>query len=356
MKRLLVSFALVLCATAAFAQAADRDVLVTLDGTVYTVTTETPYRVVTELPLTGTSTDAVTLLDLAIQSGSNVRHMVIPASMSYGYHFGGALAYDSDSKTLFVLWIHMPNQMSSELLLASYHDGAWQPAISIDPQPYLYSSNLRLGITRRVSQLQKDGSYADVPALLLHAVWWDVGTGEEARYALLPVENGAVSAAAIETHSLEELISPSDDKHNDVSATFNAEILRHPAIVSSPMQSTVDVVFGDTKTNTIHGVTLHPIADTRVHIPVGIGGGSGPGGSKPPLSLAAPPNFTAGWKGPITVIERGDRLAFANAGETALSYITYANGAWASVKSIPIDSRFPAEAALAAVDKMLSTQ
>jgi len=347
MKRLLVSFALALFATAAFAQAADHDVLVTLDGTVYTIEQQ--------FPSASSGIAATNFLELSIQNGSETQHTLVPESLSAGYHFGGALAYDADSKTLFVLWIHMPSGMSSELLLASYRDGKWQPAVSIDDQGYNARKNLRLGITRRVSQLQKDGSYADVPALLLHAVWWgETGHGEEARYAMLPIENGALSPSAIELHSLEEFVPTSNEPFNAVAANFNAEILRHPAIVSSPMQSAVDVVFGDTKTNTIHGVTLHPIADTRVHIPVGIGGG-GPGGGKP-MSLAAPPSFSSNWKGPISIIERGDRLAFANAGETSLNYLTYANGTWSDVKSLAIDSRFPVEAALAAVDKMVSTQ
>lgn len=349
MKRLLVSFALVLFATAAFAQAADRDVLVTLDGTVYTVEQQ--------VPSASSGIAATNFLELSIHNGSETQHMLVPESLSAGYHFGGALAYDADSKTLFVLWIHMPSGMSSELLLASYRDGKWQPAVSIDDQGYNARTNLRLGITRRVSQLQKDGSYADAPALLLHAVWWEeTGHGEEARYAMLPIDNGALSPSAIEVHSLEEFVSTTNEPHNAVAANFNAEILRHPAIVSSPMQSTVDVVFGDTKTNTIHGVTLHPIADARVHIPVGIGGGGGPGVGKPPMALAAPPSFSSNWKGPITIIERGDRLAFANAGDTSLNYITYANGTWSDVKSIGIDNKLSAEAALAALDKMVSTQ
>lgn len=343
MKRLLVSFALALFATAAFAQAADRDVLVTLDGTVYTVETKTP-------PADGTS-DAAPRLVLTIQNGSNVSQVNVPDSE---LSFGGALAYDSDSKTLFVLWIHMPNAMSSELFLASYHDGKWTPAVSVDDQGYRYRYNLRLGITRHVSQLQADGSYADAPALLLHAVWWEEsGNGQEARYAVLMIEKGALSS--VDVHSLEEFVAPGTDVYNAVAPSFNTEILRHPAIVSSPMQGTVDVVFGDTKTNTIHGVTLHPIADHRIHIPVGIGGG-GPGSGKPPMSLAAPPSFSANWKGPISVIERGDRLAFANAGDTSLNYITYGNGTWSDVKSIGIDNKFSAEAALAALDKMVSTQ
>ncbi|MDP9359907.1 MAG: hypothetical protein M3P29_00495 [Acidobacteriota bacterium] len=345
MKRLLLSFALALFATAAFGQAADRDVLVTPDGTVYTLETQTPSS--------GAGIEASRVIGLSIQNGADMRRLIVPESVSAGFHFGGALAYDSDSKTLFVLWIHMPNGMSSELLLASYRDGKWQPAVSIDNQPYHVRNNLRVGITRRVPQLQKDGSYANVPALLLHAIWWDdSGRGEEARYALLTVDKGVLASA--ETHSLQEFVSTGDDKYNSVDTTFNAEILRHPAIVSSPMQNTVDVVFGDTKTNSFHGVTLHPIADVRIHIPVGIGGG-GAGGGKP-LYIVAPTNFNANWTGPISVLARADRLVFANEGEKALNYITYSNGTWSSVKSIAIDNKFPAEAAIAAIDKMLSTQ
>jgi hypothetical protein len=349
MKRLFVSLALALFATAAFAQAADRDVLVTLAGTVYTVDQG--------IPSSSSGVAATNILELAIQNGSETpQYLLVPESVSAGRHFGSVLAYDADSKTLFVLWTHMPNGTSSELLLASYRDGKWQPAVSIDNRANHIRTNLRLGITRQVSQLQKDGTYADAPALLLHAVWWDeTNNGGEARYAMLPIENGTLSASSVEIHSLEDFVSAGSEPFNAVDPKFNAEILRHPAIVSSPMQSTVDVVFGDTKTNTIHGVTLHPIAETRVHIPVGIGGG-GPRGGKLPMSLAAPATFSSNWKGPISVIDRGDRLVFANAGDTSLNYITYANGTWSDVKSIAIDNRFPAEAALAAVDKMVSTQ
>ena len=345
MKRLLVSFAFILSATGALAQVADRDVVVTPGGTVYTLEAKTPPP--------DSSMAASETLALTVRNGDDVSQLYVPESMSSGYHFGGALAYDSDSNTLFVIWTHSNDAYSSEVLLASYHGDTWQPAVSIDNEPYRSRSNLRLGITRRVSQLQTDGTYADVPALLLHAVWWqDSGKSEEARYALLTIEKGALTS--IEPHSLEEFVAATDDPYNKVDPTFNKELLRHPAVVSSPMQSAVDVIFGDTRSNTIHGVTLRPIADSRIHIPVGNTGGGGNGPR--PRSLAAPPTFNADWKGAITVIERADRLVFANAGEISLSYITYANGAWTSVKSIAIDARFPAEAALAAIDKMLSTQ
>jgi hypothetical protein len=347
MKRLLIAFAISFVAAGAFAQVADRDVLVTPEGTVYTLEQQTPSE--------SSGVAANNVLQLSIQNGSDTQRLLVPESLAAGFHSDGALAYDTTSKTLFLIWTHMPNGMSSELLLASYRDGKFQRAISIDSQGYANHLNLRLGITRRISQLQKDGTYADAPALILHALWWESnGRGEEARYAMLPIEDGALSQDSVEIHSLEEFVG-NDETVNTVDAKFNLEILRHPAIVSSPMQSTVDIVFGDTEKKSIHKVTLHPIAEHRAHIPVGIGGG-GPAGGGRPLNLVAPTNFTAEWKGPITVIERGDRLVFANATDKALNYITYSDGTWTDAKSIALSSKLSVETALAAVDKMLSTQ
>jgi len=346
MKRLLVTLAVSLFSASAFAQVADRDVLVTPEGTVYTVEQQTPSD--------SAGVAATSILELSIQSGSSeAQHVLVPDSLSRGFHSDGTLAYDASSKTLFVLWTHMPNGGCSELLLASYREGKWQPAVSIDYRGNSSRRNLRLGITRRVSQLQKDGTYADAPALILHALWWDSnGRGEEARYAMLPIDNGSLAQDSVEIHSLEEFVGD-DDTVNTVDAKFNSEILQHPAIVSSPMQSSIDVVFGDTEKKSIHKVTLQPIAEVRIHIPVGIGGGHGGG---KPLNLIAPASFTADWKGPITVIERGDRLVFANATGKALNYLTYSDGTWSDVKSITLSSKLTVETALAAVDKMVSSQ
>jgi len=348
MKRLLIALAVSLLSASAFAQSADRDVLVTPEGTVFTVEQQTPSD--------SSGVAANNVLQLSIQNGtSETQHLLIPESTQAGFHSDAALAYDTVSKTLFVLWTHMPSGMSSELLLASYRDGKWQKAISIDSQGYDNHLNLRLGITRRVSQLQKDGTYADAPALILHALWWDSNArGEEARYAMLPIENGAVSKDSIEIHSLEEFVGDTETV-NAVDDNFNAEILRHPAIVSSPMQDSVDVVFGDTNKKSIHKVTLHPIAEVRIHIPVGVVGG-GPAGGGKPLNLIAPASFSADWTGPISVIERGDRLVFANATDKSLNYLTYSDGAWSEVKSIALSSKLTVETALAAVDKMVSSQ
>jgi len=351
MKRLLVTLAISLVSASAFAQLVDRDVLVTPDGTVYTIEQQTPSD--------SSGIAAINVLQLSIQNGSETQHVLVPESLTAGFHSDSVLAYDATSKTLFILWTHMPNGMSSELLLASYREGKWQRAISIDSRAYDNHLNLRLAITRRVSQLQKDGTYADAPALILHALWWDSsGHGDEARYAMLPIENGALSESSIEIHSLEEFVGD-NETINTVDAKFNPEILRHPAVVSSPMQNSVEIVFGDTTKNTIHKVTLHPIAEARVHIPIGIGGGNGGngnGGGPKALNLIAPTSFTAAWKGPITVIERGDRLVFANATDKTLNYLTYSAGTWSDVKSIALSDKLTVETALSAVDKMVSSQ
>ena len=113
MKRLLLSFALALVAAAAFGAAADRDVLVTPDGTVYTVEQG--------IPSSSSGVAASNILELSVQNGSEAaQYTLVPESVLAGYHFGGTLAYDADSKTLFVLWTHTKSGMSSELLLASY--------------------------------------------------------------------------------------------------------------------------------------------------------------------------------------------------------------------------------------------
>src|SRR5207245_6110241 len=115
----------------------------------------------------------------------------------------------------------------------------------------------RIGITRRVATLQKDSSYSDMPALLVHAVWWEeTGEGEQARYALMSVENGSVTS--FELHDLTEFTLPGDTVFS-VDANFNDAILKHPAILDAAAPDSVDVLFGDLRTNAFNSVTIHPI-------------------------------------------------------------------------------------------------
>src|SRR5205807_10540713 len=146
MKRLLLILALVLAPAALFAQVADRDVLLTPDGTLYTIESKSAVE-----------GDSNRSLQLTIAQGNkSTVTTTIPESLT-GTNWRPALTYESDSKAVFVFWIGQVNGMSSRLLFTSYRDGKWSPAVSIDDQQYTYRYNLRIAITRHVSTLQPDG-------------------------------------------------------------------------------------------------------------------------------------------------------------------------------------------------------
>src|SRR5205807_6250520 len=98
MKRFVIALAISLLTASAFAQIADRDVLVTPEGTVYTVEQQTPSA--------SSGVAATNVLQLSIQNGSDTQRVLVPESLSAGFHTDGALAYDASSKTLFLLWTH----------------------------------------------------------------------------------------------------------------------------------------------------------------------------------------------------------------------------------------------------------
>jgi hypothetical protein len=339
MKRLLLVLMVAIVPTALMAQVADRDLLLAQDGTLYMIeSTEND----------GSAPPQVqNFLTLTIQRGTQRTQSIVPESLTAGTHWRPALAYDSDSKTLFVFWLKMPNAMSSELLLASYANGRWQPAVSVDNQPYHLRYNLRIAITTRVSQLQSNRSYVDVPALLVHAVWWEAtGYGESARYALMTIDRGTVSY--IELHDLNEFSSSYPMFPTDVGAKFNPEILKHPAFVDNGTQNSVDVIFGDTSYNVFSRVTLKPVAEGRIHIPIG----ARPIGPRFP----APTAFSSDWSGRISTITSphdGGMLLY-NTTRDAVNYITYSGGTWSSVKSVALSDKVTADAAVAALSRMMS--
>jgi hypothetical protein len=331
MKRLLAILALVLVPSALFAQA-DRDVLLTSDGTLYTIESKEVQE-----------GDSNRSLQLTIAHGNKSTVTTIPESLT-GTNWRPALTYEPDSKTVFVFWIGQVNGMSSRLLFASYKDGKWTPAVSIDDQPYTYRYNLRVAITRHVSTQKADGSFADAPALLVHAVWWeDAGANKErARYALFTIENSRVSN--YELHDLLGLAQIPIMAYA-VEKDFNSEILRHPAILEGT--NSVDVIFGDIDRMSMNRITLKPIADGRIHIPIGTRGGH---------PFPPPHSFSADWTGRISTIGSGSDLVMYNTTKDTTSYVMYANGEWSEVRTLPLSANFSADAAEAALYRMLAAQ
>jgi hypothetical protein len=332
MKRLLLILALVLAPAALFAQIADRDVLLTPDGTLYTIESKAAIE-----------GDSNRSLQLTITQGNKSTVTTIPETLT-GTNWRPALTYESDSKAVFVFWIGQVNGMSSKLLFASYREGTWSPAVSIDDQPYTYRYNLRIAITRHVSTLQADGSWADAPALLVHAVWWEDAGGnrEKARYALFTIENSRVTN--YEIHDLLGLAQIPDMAYA-VDEKFNSEILRHPAIIEGT--SSVDVIFGDSDRMSMNRLTLKPIADGRIHIPIGARGGR---------PFPPPASFSATWTGRISTIGSGSDLIMYNTTRDATSYVMYSNGKWSDVRTLPLSENFSAADAAVALYRMLTAQ
>ena len=334
-------FAVVLttiCSAASYADSG-RDVLLTPNGTVYTVES---------VAAEGNTSSS---LALTIDDGSSSLRQIVPESVDAGYNFNPAITYDSESDTLFVVWLRMPNIMSSEILLASYHNGVWQPAISIDDKSFRLRYNLRVAVRRRVAEPQSDGSLHDIPALVIHTVWWEQsGDGELARHALVAIDKGVVSN--IELHDLGEFLPPSTDTTPIVpDAAFNRELLKHPAIIDTTSADSVDVVFGDLRTNSLSRVTLRPIAETRIHVPIGHSGGDGGGGH-----LGIPLAFSADWSGRVsaTISHDNTALLLYNISQSAVNFLLYSDGKWSVSKTVPLNDRLSADGAIAALARMLN--
>jgi hypothetical protein len=332
MKRLLLILALALIPAALVAQTVDRDVLLASDGTLYTIESKADAE------------SNTTSLQLTVSRGARTTVTSIPETLTgANWAKNPALAYDSESKTLFAFWLGVPSGMSSTLYVAAYHDGKWMPAVSIDEQAFHFRNNLRIAITRHVSTLQPDGTYADAPGLLVHAVWWEsVGNTEQARYALFTIDNWRVKD--YELHDLSEFTAASEPGFM-VDQNFNPEILRHPAIIEG--MNSVDVLFGDAGNMSMNRVTLKPIADGRVHIPVGTRGGH---------PFPPPQTFSANWTGRISTIASGKNLVLYNTTRDATNYVMFANGVWSEVRTLPLSPTFSADAATVVLNRMLAAQ
>jgi hypothetical protein len=338
MKRLLLALAFVFVAAGAFADIVDRDVLITDDGTVYSI-------------LSGASDSSVAgaSLTLTVQSGGKTIHSVIPETVDSGFNTRPALAYDADSKTLFVMWLRFPNAMSSEILLSAYQNGKWQKAVSIDAdRSYAVRYNLSVGITRRVQQVQKDGSLADVPALVLHAVWWEANRSfEGARYAVMSVDKGVVSEPDI--HDMTEFIA-GNDPVTRVDDDMDRSFFRHVAILDGPTSNAVDVLFADQRTNNFYRTTLRPIADGRVHITIGVRGGPVLGG---PRTIGG-----TSWSGRTGTVSSpdGSTVILCSIDDAKISYVKVSGGHWSAAQQVALTDQVTAEAAMAALARMAANQ
>ncbi len=339
-KRLLILL-VALVPLAAFGDTADRDIVLTDDGTLYTVESTLAKDVA------GLQTKSERVLTLTVQHGSDdPTTTVIPATTNGGWHVYPALAYDAPSKTLFVFWeAAFSTFQNTELDFCSYHDGSFNTAASLDSAHWAARENLRIAITRTSQQFNDDGTTAAVPETTVHAVWWeDNGGAEWARYAMITVDRGA--AASIHVQDLGEFVNGA----GSVTAANGAslELLRHPSVTETRTHDSVDVLFGDMNFVTIRRVNIRPtIQGGRLRVPTGRSGNNIPA-----------PSANVKSSTPIDTLVNGDSVAMYYDGQkpNTIDYLMFANGTWSSVKTLALSDKLSHDSAVTALQKLITAQ
>jgi len=339
-RKLILLLALLIVPIAASASD-DGWMLLTNDGTLYTVERAWP----ADYP--GVAARSNSFLILNERRGDQIVRYIVPGTLAAGVHTNPTLAYDADSKTVFLFWQYSQTVLHSELYFTSFSNGSWSPELTFGSGRNS-RSNLRIAVTRKVTVNGPTGQYL-MPEVDIHAVWWefDTATGKQtARYAIIAIENGQMIAPS-ETYALSEF---GDGPKQQVEPGFNTDILKHPALfVTAP--DTVDVLFGNTETNAFHRVTLRPMKpglDARIRIPVGVK--DSPLTGSPRFKATSAEDRIAALNGDA------DHVVFYLTDRDAVHYVMYKNGTWASPQAIALDSQVSSDAAVAAIRRMLNEQ
>jgi hypothetical protein len=336
-KRLGLILTLCLFAVTAMADPRDRDVLLTSDGTLYTVETAANNS--------ARPGESSWYLTLTTQNAGRSQTVAIPASLIGGAHSNPALGYDAESKTLFLLWQQATNGgLSSNLLFASYNDEQWSEPATLDAVDWDLRRNLKIAVTRLIEAGDREGKRVLLPQLAVHAVWWqESGMGEWARYAMLPIERGQVVTSEIQIRALPEFAGLAIERAPLRSMSPN-ELLRHPAIVTNPTKDSVDVVFGHTQNDSLHRVRIKPVNDGRLRIPIGVKDAN-----------LGRPKINVNSSGVEAVID-GENIALYAAEKNAMAFVLFRNGGWSESRSVVINDKLSTATAVSALRDLVARE
>lgn len=342
MIRKLALLVLVLLPTLAFGAAPVRDILLTPHGTLYTVESVDPDTI------EGVDSPSTRVLQLSVRNGSEVTRHIVPATMAGAMHAQPALAYDAASDTLFIFWQKAINAMSSELLFCSFTNGSWSDATAIDRSSYNVRFGLKIASTSYVTiPTTDDDEPRRMKMLTIHAIWWEqTGYGEEARYAMLSLENGKV----VSTH-LRRMVDFTTGSRTEIPAEvaddFDRSIFRAPAIFARTDNGSVDVVFADWDRNRYHRVNIKPILQHGViRVPDGVWRGE----------IGAPTGRIAATSG-ISIVEgAGDTLSMYTETAGEVRYTIHKNGTWSPVRALPLSEELTVDAAVGAIHRLTASE
>jgi hypothetical protein len=361
MRRLLLLAALFVLPVLAAAQ--KRESMLTPYGTLFTVDTVAD----------GAEAGGFTPSHLVLreQFGTESHTEIIPATMEHGAHTNPAIAYDADTKTLFVFWLRYTGIMSGQLLFACRDaNGTWTPAQTFGEQ-WNYRRNLRIAVTRRVTE--EDGTLAPGSAVSVHLVWWESSSEdgtETAQYAMVTIENGLIVGEP-DTLSLKEFTkveqTPDDESGAGIASveggetgeetgeppvveTVDPAVLRQPLLFASPKQDSVLVIFGDVETQRLHQVRIRPAkppltANGRLRVPVGKAEGSS---GAPKFKMANESTRVEG------IYSSTDRLALFTRDAAKMQYVIMQDGVWTETREVPLDDQVTSTAAVDALRRLVN--
>lgn len=337
MKKLVLILALfVLPLSAAAAEISD--MILSPTGTLYTISSE--------VPAAGSESKASKQLVVTARRGDEIRREVVPASTESGNHINGLLGYDPESGTIFVFWVQHFGFLYNQLLFcARDSDGTWSEATAFG-SPYNYRENLRVAVTRKVT----DDNGEQSTALSIHATWWELSTTtgiSSAQYWMLPIEKGQVVDPT--EVNLREFIDPFAAPAPGP-ADVDPSVFKHPQIVSSPQQDSISLVFGDPATRSFRRVRFTPSrgarSEGRLRVPVGKNDGG-----------FGAPRFRVGADARLdTVFGTSNRAAFYTIADKRLEYVMLNDGKWSDPLVIALDEQVSKGAAVGALQRMFTDQ
>lgn len=341
-KRLGIALCFALLPAMAFAQSADRDVLLTPDGTLYTI--ESIFSTDGDPSV---QTQSTKYLLFTVQQGNKASSTVVPGSLRSGLHYNPTLAYDTDSSTLFMFWESAVNTTlnGTSLQFCSYQNGKWSETTELDAARWRLRHNLRIEVTHKTENRDVDG-HPLINELTVHAIWWEEsGYGEWARYAMLTIDKGNVVQTQI--RDLSDFVDAKTNTTYPVSADFKDEVLRHPFVFESSTHDTLDVVFGDVTTHAMHRVTLRPVVESRVRIPVGV---RDHGFIAPKFD-----NLSTGSIDVSMIAADRDRLVLYTTASSKVTYSMFKDDAWSSPRAISLTDKVTKDVAVNAIRKMVGS-
>jgi hypothetical protein len=337
MKKLIVVAVLLFVPLLASAQ--QPDALLTRDGTLYTVRFERAE----EHP--DVVTESAAYLKVTARRGDDVKSEIIPSTLERGSNYSPTIAYDEHSGMLFVFWIHNQGMVANQLMFTSRTaDGAWSEARVFGDGYYDQRKNLRVAVTRKF----RDENEHLRSGLSVHLVWWELNTTtgkSSAKYAMASISGGEI--VDFVSLDLAEFVAPLQDgmTPEEASDEINKDLLKQPLLFPTPMQDSVELVFGDLESGTMNQVRITPrkiARDGRLRVP----------GGRREGSFRAPKMQTANSRLEGLYVD-SNRLALYAVGEGKLRYVLLDGTSVSEPFAITLDEHLSAESAVEALRRLV---